>query len=110
ILLPLIVAALFGFVTFRLRIKGVYFSLITQALILALYLLVIRNLPYTGGDVGMVSLRRLELFGYEFKQDVHLYFLIAGILVACFLGCALLMNSKVGRLLTAIRDNENRVM
>jgi urea transport system permease protein len=110
VLLPMIVAALFGFVTFRLRIKGVYFSLITQALILALYLLVIRNLPYTGGDVGMVSLRRLILFGYEFKHDFHLYFLNVGILIACFLGCALLMNSKFGRLLTAIRDNENRVM
>ena len=110
IFLPALVAASFGFVTFRLRIKGVYFSLITQALILAMYLLVIRNLPYTGGDVGMVNLNRLELFGYRFQQDYYLYFLIAGIMVACYLGCAVLMNSKFGQLLTAIRDNENRVM
>ena len=110
ILLPTLIAAAFGFTTFRLRIKGVYFSLITQALIMALYLLVIRNLPYTGGDVGMVNLNRLELFGFRFEQDFHLYFLIASILVICFLGCALLMNSKFGQILTAIRDNENRVM
>ncbi len=111
ILLPLLVAAAFGFITFRLRIKGVYFSLITQALILAMYLLVIRNLPLTGGDVGMVSLNRLELFGYRFQNDFNLYFLNAGVLlVACFLGCAALMNSKFGQILTAIRDNENRVM
>ena len=110
IALPTIVAAAFGFVTFRLRIKGVYFSLITQALILALYLLVIRNLPYTGGDVGMVNLNRLELFGYRFQSDYYLYFFNVGILIVCFLGCAILMNSKFGRILTAIRDNENRVM
>ena len=110
ILLPALVAAVFGFVTFRLRIKGVYFSLITQALILALYLVVIRTLPYTGGDVGMVDLNQLTLFGYRFQEDYYLYFFIAGILIACFLGCAVLMNSKFGQLLTAIRDNENRVM
>ena len=110
ILLPALVAAVFGFITFRLRIKGVYFSLITQALILALYLVVIRNLPITGGDVGMINLNRLTLFGYRFEQDYYLYFFITGILIACFLGCAMLMNSKFGQLLTAIRDNENRVM
>ena len=110
ILLPALVAMLFGFITFRLRIKGVYFSLITQALIVALYLLVIRAMPYTGGNVGMVNLNRLEIFGFRFKEDADLYFLNAGILIVCFLGCALLMNSKFGRILTAIRDNENRVM
>jgi urea transport system permease protein len=110
ILLPALVAGVFGFITFRLRIKGVYFSLITQALIMALYLLVIRNLPYTGGDVGMVNLNRLTLFGYKFQEDFYLYLFIVGILIVCYLGCALLMSSKFGRLLTAIRDNETRVM
>ena len=55
-LLPALLATLFGLVTFRLRIKGVFFALITQVLILALYLVVVRNLPYTGGDVGMIGL------------------------------------------------------
>ncbi len=110
ILLPALVAFVFGGITFRLRIKGVYFSLITQALIMALYLLVIRNLPHTGGDVGMINLNRLTLLGYKFQEDFYLYFFITGVLIVCFFGCALLMNSKFGRLLTAIRDNENRVM
>jgi len=110
ILLPAIVAALFGFVTFRLRIKGVYFSLITQALILAMYLMVIRNQPQTGGEVGMTYLNRLTLFGYQFPNSYQLYYLVAPILILCFLGCAWLMASKFGQILTAIRDNENRVM
>jgi urea transport system permease protein len=110
IAVPTIVAASFGFVTFRLRIKGVYFSLITQALILAMYLIVIRNQPQTGGEVGMTYLNRLTLFGYEFPNSFQLYYLTAPILILCYLGCALLMNSKFGQILTAIRDNENRVM
>jgi urea transport system permease protein len=110
ILLPTLFAAGFGFITFRLRIKGVYFSLITQALILTLYLIVIRQLPYTGGHVGMGTLNKLDIFGYRFGDDLHLYFLIAAILVVSYIGCAILMNSKFGQLLTAIRDNENRVM
>ena len=111
ILLPALLATLFGLVTFRLRIKGVFFALITQVLILALYLVVVRNLPYTGGDVGMIGLPWLNLFGiYQFENSFQLYFLIAGILVLCFLGSYWLVNSKFGKLLTAIRDNENRVL
>jgi urea transport system permease protein len=109
VILPTIVATLFGLVTFRLRVKGVYFSLITQALLLAMFTLIDNQQPYTGGRVGMTSLPRLELFGHTF-QNVDLYCLITGTLVVCFLICALLIHSKFGKILTAIRDNENRVM
>src|SRR5437870_10309954 len=53
VLLPTVVAALFGVTVFGRRIMGVYFSLITQALVLAVYLLVRNQLPYIGGVVGM---------------------------------------------------------
>jgi urea transport system permease protein len=109
VLLPLLAATLFGFTTFRLRIKGVYFSLITQALVLAVFTLVVNQQPYTGGVVGMTYLAKLELFGHTFHM-ADLYFLITGVLVLCFLACGLLVRSKFGKVLTAIRDNEHRVM
>jgi urea transport system permease protein len=109
VLLPMAVAALFGFITFWRRIKGVYFSLITQALVLAVFTLVVNQQPYTGGVVGMTKLAKLELFGRKF-QGPDLYFLITGILSLCFVGCLLLMRGKLGRILTAIRDSEYRVL
>lgn len=109
VLLPTVVAAVFGLAVFGRRIKGVYFSLITQALVLAVYLLVRNQLPYTGGVVGMPGLAKLKLFDHQFV-GTDLYYLITTTLVVCFLGCALLMRSKFGKVLTAIRDSEYRVL
>lgn len=109
VVLPTLLGALFGLVTFRRRIKGVYFSLITQALVLAAYTLVDNQLPYTGGRVGMPGLADLELFGHTF-QGLSLYLLITATLVVCYLGCFALVRSKFGKVLTAIRDSETRVL
>ncbi len=109
IALPAAVAALFGLVTFRRRIKGVYFSLITQALVLAVFTLVVNQQPYTGGVVGMTYLAKLHVLGHTFGLG-DMYFLITGLLVTAYLGCALLIGSKFGRVLTAIRDSEYRVL
>jgi len=108
VFLPIVVATLFGYFTFRLRIKGVFFSLVTQALLLAVFTLIDNNQPTTGGRVGMTYLNKLELFGIRF-QMLSMYYLVTGVLVLAFLACALLMASKFGRVLTAIRDNEFRV-
>lgn len=115
--LPTLIAGLFGWIVFRRGIKGVYFSLITQALLLAIFQLVRSMRPYTGGVDGLTNLASLKLFGFDFEMIVPrkppnpaMYYMIASFLAVCFLGCALLMASKVGRLLTAIRDNENRVL
>ncbi len=110
VLLPALVAGLFGLVVFRLRIKGVYFSLITQALVMAFLILALNQQPLTGGVVGINEIDDLTLCGFTFRNYQQLYYLIAGVLVVCFLGCALLVNGKVGKILTAIRDNENRVL
>ncbi len=109
VLLPLLVAAVFGFVSFRRRIKGVYFSLITQALLLAAFTLVDNQLSYTGGRVGMPGLAKLTLFGHRFVLN-SMYLLVVVTLVVCFLVCSLLVHSKFGRVLTAIRDNEYRIL
>ena len=109
VILPTLVAMLFGSLTFHRRIKGVYFSIVTQALVLAVYTFVVSQQPYTGGIVGMTKLAKLELFGHRFVM-LSLYNLITGILVACALLCAILMKSKFGKVITGIRDSEYRVM
>lgn len=110
VLLPTLMATLFGWLIFARRIKGVYFSLLTQALVFAVYILVFDQRPYTGGVDGLTGLTQLKLFGYTFKGSFVLYFLIAGIVVICFLGLTALIHSKCGKILTAIRDNEYRVL
>ncbi len=114
VLAPVLVATLFGLITFRLRIKGVYFALITQVLLLAVYTLVDNQQPYTGGHNGIKNLADLQLLGFTFNSYANhareLYWLVAGALVGCFLACAWLVRTKFGRVLTAIRDNENRVL
>jgi urea transport system permease protein len=110
VVLPLLIAALLGLVVFRARITGVFFSLITQALLLAVFTLVDNQQPYTGGRVGMPGLAPLELFGHTFKGLKENYWVLAGCLVACFLACQWLVNSKFGKVLTAIRDSETRTL
>ena len=109
ILLPALIAGLFGLIAFWRRIKGVYFSLLTQALLLATFTTIDGQLTYTGGRVGMPGLRRLELFGYEFSNRA-VFYLTTTVLCVCFLGCLALVNSRFGKILTAIRDSEFRVM
>jgi urea transport system permease protein len=109
VLLPALVAGLFGLVAFWRRIKGVYFSLLTQALLLATFTVMDEKLTYTGGRVGMPGLRKLELFGHTFT-DSSLFYLAATVLCVCFLACLALVNSRFGKVLTAIRDSEFRVL
>jgi urea transport system permease protein len=108
ILVPTVVALIFGWFTFRLRVKGVFFSLVTQALVLAVYLLIANTQPYTGGVVGMRDIAKLELFGYKFNF-VSYFYLTTAMLILCFLLCMALIKSKFGKVLTAIRDSEFRV-
>jgi urea transport system permease protein len=109
ILLPATVAGLFGLVVFSRRIKGVYFSLITQALLFAVFQFVVCQQPYTGGVVGMTNLAKLEMFGQKFTM-MSMYLLVTGCLSGCLIACWMLVHSKFGRLLTAIRDSETRVL
>jgi urea transport system permease protein len=109
IILPTVVAAIFGYITFRRRIKGVFFSLVTQALLLAVFTVVYNQQPYTGGVVGMNNLAKLQLFGHRFV-GLSMYLLTTIVTIVCFLGCAALMSSKFGKILTAIRDSEYRVL
>jgi urea transport system permease protein len=111
LLVPAAVALVFGFLAFRSRIRGVYFSIITQALTYALMLLMFRNDTGFGGNNGMTDFKRLR--GYALSEQstkVTLYFASGLALLLGYLICRYVVTSKAGRVLLAIRDQESRVM
>ncbi|PKO45269.1 MAG: urea ABC transporter permease subunit UrtC [Betaproteobacteria bacterium HGW-Betaproteobacteria-4] len=108
---PAVVAFVFGYFAFRSRIKGVYFSIITQALTYAAMLLFFRNETGFGGNNGFTDFKRV--LGYSITSSetrLVLFGLTAIALAATLVFAAWLVKSKFGRVLTAIRDAENRVM
>jgi urea transport system permease protein len=111
VLVPGLLAFIFGYFAFRSRIKGVYFSIITQALTYAFMLLFFRNDTGFGGNNGFTDFKRI--LGYPIAAPGTRVALFAATGVA-LLGALLLaryvVTSKLGRVLTAIRDAESRVM
>lgn len=110
-LVPGLIGGLFGYFAFRSRIKGVYFSIITQALTYAAMLLFFRNETGFGGNNGFTGFR--TLLGYSVNsQAMHvLLFALSGLaLLGCFLFSRWLVRSKYGRVLQAVRDAESRTM
>jgi urea transport system permease protein len=108
---PALLAAIFGFFAFRSRIKGVYFSIITQALTYAAMLFFFRNETGFGGNNGFTDFRRI--LGYDItspEMRAILFALSALMLMLTLLLGRWMMTSKFGRVLTAIRDAESRVM
>jgi urea transport system permease protein len=111
VLVPGVIAFVFGFFAFRARIKGVYFSIITQALTLAAMLLFFRNETGFGGNNGFTDFKRILGFNATSSiTRVSLYVLTALTLVAFLYLSHWLMQRKFGRILQAIRDAETRVM
>ena len=107
---PGLFAFIFGFFAFRSRVKGVYFSIITQATTLGVCLLFRRNelrLCGTNGLTNFVTLGGFDLTKPAVK--LGLYLLTVLVLTALYLLCRALVNSRFGRVLAAIRDNEGRL-
>src|SRR5438552_10047380 len=111
VLVPGVLAFVFGYFAFRSRIKGVYFSIITQAMTYAFMLLFFRNDTGFGGNNGFTDFKRILGFSVTAPQTRMALFVLTG---AALLGFLLLgrwiVTSKLGRVLTAIRDAETRVM
>ena len=108
---PGLVAFVFGYFAFRSRIQGVYFSIITQALTFAAMLLFFRNETGFGGNNGFTDFKRM--LGYTITSPetrLVLFGLTATVLAFTFMFARWLVASKFGRVLTAIRDAESRVM
>lgn len=108
---PGLLAYIFGFFAFRSRIRGVYFAIITQALTFALMLLFFRNNTGFGGNNGLTDFKRVLGFSLqEPMTKLSLYLVSVGALLLIYLACRYLVVSKLGRILTAIRDAESRLM
>ena len=108
---PGFVAFVFGYFAFRSRIKGVYFSIITQALTFAAMLLFFRNETGFGGNNGFTDFKRILDIPLATSSMRMTLFVLTGLtLLAFFLGARWLVLSKFGRVLQAVRDAETRVM
>ena len=111
VLLPGLLAFVFGFFAFRSRIKGVYFSIITQALTYAAMLLFFRNETGFGGNNGFTDFKRILSIPIAQPSTRMVLFVLTGlVLIGFYLLARLIVNSKYGRVLQAIRDAESRVM
>ncbi len=111
VLVPGLLAFVFGFFAFRSRIKGVYFSIITQAMTFAAMLLFFRNETGFGGNNGFTDFKRILGIPIATPQMRMLLFVITGLtLIGFYLLARWLVASKFGRVLQAIRDAESRVM
>ncbi len=111
VLVPGLLAFIFGYFAFRSRVKGVYFAIITQALTFASMLLFFRNDTGFGGNNGFTDFKRIA--GYSLAEPstkLALFVITAVTLLAVLLLCRFLVCSKLGRVLTAIRDAESRLM
>lgn len=110
VLVPAFFALVLGFALFKRRVGGVYFAIITQALAAIMTILIIGQQGYTGGINGITDLRTLH--GWDIRTDsakTILYFVCVGLLLACILLAFYVKSSKLGRILVAMRDKEDRV-
>lgn len=111
ILVPGLLALVFGWFAFRSRIKDVYFSIMTQALTYAGMLLFFRNETGFGGNNGFTGFTTLLGFPVSATGTrIGLFIATVLLLAATLLVGVLLTRSKFGRVLTAVRDAENRLM
>jgi urea transport system permease protein len=110
ILVPGILALVVGFFAFRSRITGVYFSILTQAMTYALMLLFFRNDTGFGGNNGLTDFKTLLGFSLQNPATKLGLCILSGLmLILCYLTCRFITTSKLGRVITAIRDAESRV-
>ena len=111
LILPALFAFIFGYFAFKSRIKGVYFAIITQAMTFALMLLFFRNETGFGGNNGLTDFKRI--LGYSLQEPstkMSLYIITTIVLFLSYILSRYVVQSKLGRVLTAIRDAESRVM
>jgi urea transport system permease protein len=109
-LVPGVLAAVFGWFAFRSRVTGVYLSIITQALTYALMLAFFLNDLGFGGNNGLTDFK--DILGFDVaarSTKIGLYIASALVLGATFLLCRFVVSSRLGRVLLAIRDGESRL-
>jgi len=109
ILVPVMLALIIGYLTFKNRIRGVYFSILTQALSIIFVVLFVGQQAFTGGTNGITNFK--TIFGFPLSSSytkVSLYYVTLVFLILTFLFCKWIVQSRLGKVLIAIRDGENR--
>ncbi|HLX64788.1 MAG TPA: urea ABC transporter permease subunit UrtC [Planctomycetota bacterium] len=109
---PAAIAAIFGFFAFRSRVRGVYFSIITQAITLAAVQFFMLNNMRLGGTNGIRLIQLQPFMGMDLYQPsgvMGMYIISALTVAAVYAFSRHLVNSRLGRILIAIRDNESRL-
>ena len=107
---PGLLAFVFGWLAFRSRVTGVYLSIITQALTYALMLAFFRNEMGFGGNNGLTDFKDILGFNLQSHSVRAILLMCSGFaLIAAFLGCQWIVNTKLGRVVSALRDQESRV-
>lgn len=107
---PGLLAYIIGVAMFKRRVGGVYFSIITQAIAAILTILIVGQQGLTGGINGITDLK--TLYGWDIRDDSAkylLYYINGGLLIGVILLSRFILSSKLGRLLLAMRDKEDRV-
>ncbi len=110
ILLPMAIAAIVGAAIFRQRVRGAYFAILSQALAAAFVIVLVGNQGLTGGTNGLTNFQSFFGLSLANPQDRQiLYFIVAVVLLVVFLATRKLVIGRYGRLLIAVRDDEDRV-
>lgn len=100
--------AVFGLVA--IRRQGIYFAMITLALAQMVFFICLQA-PFTGGEDGLQAVPRGMLFGsLSLASDTTLYYVVAAVFLACYLGISRIVNSPFGQVLKMIRENESRAV
>ena len=110
IAVPTLLSFILGAALFKRRVGGVYFAIITQALAAVMTILIVGQQGYTGGINGITDLR--TLLGWDIRTDSAkyiLYFVCCLLLLGTMFAARFVLASKLGRILVAIRDKEDRV-
>lgn len=111
LLVPGLIAFIFGYLAFRSRIKGVYFSILTQALTYGAALLFFRNDMLMGGNNGFTDFRSMLGANLRDPGTQRILYIATALLLVCVIaGCKWLTASRFGLIQRAIRDSENRVL
>ncbi|WOJ94566.1 urea ABC transporter permease subunit UrtC [Congregibacter variabilis] len=110
LLIPGALALLFGWLAFRSRVTGVYFSIMTQAMTFALMLAFFRNEMGFGGNNGLTDFK--EILGFDMQSDAvrcGLFAATALLLLISYIGCRWMLATRLGSVVVALRDAESRV-
>jgi len=110
VVLPAVVAFALGYANFRKRVGGVYFSIVTLALASIMAIVIIGQQGYTGGVNGLTDFKTVAGISFDGPGvKLTLYYLTVALLLAALLAGSFLVRSRLGRVLVAIRDREDRV-